>query len=636
MVFAVGLVVEREPLTWQGLPAAFVHWVQDAGAIAAVGLVVYALACLIRRLAAPGRPVPLAWRVATGVAAVLVVLYGLFGVLLLSQGTGPQGYTAPQGVLLMAAGAVALGAVLLQPVLALVTRVRWRRVWALARLSILEAVRGRVLYVFALMALVFLFAGYFVPYKPEDQISNYVGVIFLSQTILFVVLAALLGSFSIPRDVVKQTIHTIVTKPVERYEIFLGRYLGNALLLTAGLAVLAGISLVYVARGVTSQAAEESYKARVPIEPDRLTFHGTAKENEGENVGREWDYRTFIRGRSVEFATLPPQYAIWWFQSVPAGLAEREGPVPVEFTFDIYRTSKADSGKEGVYCTLTFADGRLAARDVEERVRAAEREKAESGLSDEDLIRKYRVYKAPDQLVVNNHTGKLAVPALLFGVLGEAPAPEESAEPGEEAPPALKVWLSVSDLPSSRSNSRQLIGVAKRDLYLVRGELPFWQNFFKGTIGLWCLALLVLGVALACSTYLSGIISLICTFFLCAAGMMIDFLREQATGQAVGGGPVESAWRMANHLPVASSFDQSPLATLGRGIDSAFSLLLRCVLDIFPEVGRYDLERYVANGFDISWRLVLLDRVLPLAGYLLLWLVLAYYLMRSREIANPS
>ena len=34
--------------------------------------------------------------------------------------------------------------------------------------------------------------------------------------------------------------------------------------------------------------------------------------------------------------------------------------------------------------------------------------------------------------------------------------------------------------------------------------------------------------------------------------------------------------------------------------------------------------------------MLLLDNVVPLVGYLLPWAVLAYYLMRSREIANPS
>jgi ABC-type transport system involved in multi-copper enzyme maturation permease subunit len=583
------------------------------------------------------------------VAFTNLALYSLFGVLIVVQGR----YTALQFALVTLAGGLALLTAAVPPLVALATRVRWRRIWALARLSILEAVRGRVLYVFAILALVFLFAGYFVTYKPEDQIRTYVAVIFWPLTVFFVVLAALLGAFSIPRDVVKQTIHTIVTKPVERYEIFLGRFLGNALLLTVGLFVLTAVSLLYVARGVTSEAADESYKARVPVEPDRLTFQGTGNEERGESVGREWDYRWYIRGQTPATAGQPRQYAIWSFRSLPPSLADRPEPVLFEYTFDIYRTSKAEKGKEGVFCTLTFADGRLTVPEIERRVRAIERERAEmlrravqAAGADADpdavkqevekqLISKYGVFVADGLLVVDYHTGKVTVPAALFQKLREAVERDARPSPGDETPPDLKVLLSVGE---DRNSSEQLIGVAKRDLYLVAGELPFWQNFFKGALGLWFLVLLVLGVALACSTYLSGIISLLCTFLLVLAGPVVrPLILEQATGRAPGGGPAEAGWRIFNHLPVATPFDQTPLAPLGEGIDRGFSWLFRFVLKVIPDISRFNLTEYVASGFDISWTGVLfLDNVVPLVLYLLPWAILAYYLMRSREIANPS
>ena len=55
--------------------------------------------------------------------------------------------------------------------------------------------------------------------------------------------ASLLAAFSIPSDVRSQTIHTVVTKPVERFEIVLGRILGYTLLMTAVLAVATGLGL---------------------------------------------------------------------------------------------------------------------------------------------------------------------------------------------------------------------------------------------------------------------------------------------------------------------------------------------------------------------------------------------------------
>ena len=79
------------------------------------------------------------------------------------------------------------------------------------------------------------------------------------------VTAGLLASFSIPADLKNQTMHTIVTKPVERFEIVLGRSLGYIGLMTIALGVMTACSLVFVARNVEPEAKEESYKARVPV-----------------------------------------------------------------------------------------------------------------------------------------------------------------------------------------------------------------------------------------------------------------------------------------------------------------------------------------------------------------------------------
>src|SRR5213592_4867852 len=102
-------------------------------------------------------------------------------------------------------------------------------------------------------------------------------------TPLFLMTASLLGSFGIPTDVKNQSIHTIVTKPVEKFEIVLGRFLGYAVLLTVGLALISGLSLIYVMRGVNEEAQKESFKARVPLY-GKLSFAGTKQEDKGESV----------------------------------------------------------------------------------------------------------------------------------------------------------------------------------------------------------------------------------------------------------------------------------------------------------------------------------------------------------------
>ena len=182
-----------------------------------------------------------------------------------------------------------------------------------------------------------------------------------------------------------------------------------------------------------------------------------------------------------------------------------------------------------------------------------------------------------------------------------------------------------------------MLGVAKQDFYLVAEVKPFWQNFLKGIIGLWCTLMVVLGVAIACSTYLSGVISLLCTLFLYGSGLCTDYLREVALQQTDGGGPSQSIIRLTMQMPIARKLDDSPTKTLVDSMDSFFSWCVGRFMNLVPDLSRHDLHQYVANGFDIGWINVLfLDNFVPLCGYLLPWAVLAYYFMKYREIGDPS
>src|SRR5262249_19738513 len=166
-----------------------------------------------------------------------------------------------------------------------------------------------------------------------------------------------LAAFGIPTDMKSQTIHTILTKPVERFEVVLGRCLGYMALMTLVLIAVSGVSLLYVLRGIDPDAAAESLKARETLIGD-LEFEGTKERNKAVNVGKEWDYRTYIYGPSPGE---PTQWAVWKFNDV-SGLGNRK-KVRCEFNFDIYRTTKGRLN-EGVFIkvfaqTAGFDPGQL-------------------------------------------------------------------------------------------------------------------------------------------------------------------------------------------------------------------------------------------------------------------------------------
>ncbi|HMP59302.1 MAG TPA: hypothetical protein PKD86_08105, partial [Gemmatales bacterium] len=250
------------------------------------------------------------------------------------------------------------------------TRFSPRRLWAIARFSIVEAVRRKVLWSFALLLLVFLFASWFIPASRVDrQWSTYVGLVYFIMSALMLVTASVVACFSIPTDIKNLSIQTVVTKPVQRFEIVLGRILGLVLLMTAVLAVAVHLSLLYVVRAADEQVVRQATRARVPLlgalNFEELNSAGQRIVKErGDEVGREVEPRQYIRGASN-------QEAVWRFgyrfddkkQLVPdpkfraavPRLLERDW-ITVEFTFDIFRTSKGagDYYVEGVDVQFVF------------------------------------------------------------------------------------------------------------------------------------------------------------------------------------------------------------------------------------------------------------------------------------------
>lgn len=670
MIFAAGLVLEREPLQWGEFPAATVDWVKTAGIVSAIGLAIWLLAYLLRhpRFLASfgaktqfGEPEEKPWSVEARVFAWSAAITGiLFGVALIFGLAGLAGFTPDEGrtvrtdpserpplfsglgdILFTLATLAALLTVSMPLLQSIFTRFRARRIWAIARLSLKEALHSRVVLIFSLMAIIFLFADWFVPFKPEDQLRNYVRAIYWTMPFLFLMTALILGAFTIPTDLRKQTIHTIVTKPVEKFEILLGRFVGFGILMTIGMAILSGLSLLYVVRGVSEAAARESYKARMPIYGE-LSFWGTRGvgrvESQGENVGRIWDYRGYITGKNPAMPQMPRMYAIWSFHELPN--TADQTTIQVEFTFDIFRLSKGKREKPDVPCTLTFVDGRFSVAEIEKLEQAYKTREGQlfalgkkRDQIEEQLISEFHMFRRGGVEVTDYHTQSLEVPVSFFAKV--TPGGDSDAFPRPDKAPLFKVLVEVEE--DRETQQTQMVGVARRDLYLLPREAPFWQNFLKGMIGQWFLVLLVLGVALALSTYLSGVIAFLCTLFLILAGTYRDFIEKLASGMLEGGGPLESAIRLGKGRPLMTPLDPGPGAELVQGLDNAFAWVLGRFMNILPDVNRFDLHEYVASGFDIPWLHVLfLDNLLPMLAYLIPCAILAYYLLRFREVANPG
>lgn len=678
-MFAV-LTFDRDPMQFQDVPAQLVSWVQIAGGWAAFGVFVWLLVGY-PRMRAEDRAHIAPWKRYLFLAAITTALVGYlvggaaFLVSLLAKNIAAPAKMRTLALTVAGAGALITAAL---PFLAGFSSLRFRRIWALTKLSFKEAIRNRALYGFSALLLVFLFGSWFIPYKPEYQVSSYVEVVYKAMTILLLVTAAILAAFSIPNDIRHQTIHTIVTKPVERFEILLGRFLGFTGLMTLVLLLMTAVSVIYVLRGVDPEAAKESLKARQPLY-GVLHFENTGDPNKGTNVGREWNYRSYITAASPN---QEPQFALWDFANVPPSLADRQ-TVRCEFAFDIYRQTKGFENR-GVSCKFEFqtaanpdkngynadrgrwmnkgnlfsetdiddwlagyrarltaqahrpSDADIQARVEKKRARLTAHElegdppqyRLDDAAIDDELAEEYGYYVVPAKDIADYHTMFIDVPGGLFRNALQALA---------GAAPRVQARVSVT-----KQSATQYVGMAKYDLYWRlddpgRGSerAAFAFNFFKGTFGLWLRLCLMIGLAVALSTYLSGVISMLVAAMLYLGGGAMEYIRSIGEGTAPGGGPMEALVRMANRQVALVPLDEGATATLATTTDIGFRWLIRRVLDLIPDVDRYDLTAYVGEGFNIPFVQLLLDFG-ALSLYLLPWVVLAYYLLKWREIAAPT
>ncbi len=125
-----------------------------------------------------------------------------------------------------------------------------RRVWALARLAVQEAVRRNVLVVLALFGGIVLFAGWFLDPQSVNPGRLYLGFILGATNLLASLVVLILSVFSLPADIKAKSIQTVTTKPVRPAEIVAGRMLGFAAVGTAILLVMGIAGWAFVVRSV--------------------------------------------------------------------------------------------------------------------------------------------------------------------------------------------------------------------------------------------------------------------------------------------------------------------------------------------------------------------------------------------------
>ena len=142
-----------------------------------------------------------------------------------------------------------------------------KNIWTLARMTFREAIRRRIVLTGVILGLVFLVVfsvGFYFVYisasaeapTAGEAVTNlmkneFVNMIMLAGlyavTFLSAAMGALLGADTLSGEIISGTIQTIVSKPIRRSDVILGKWLGFAILL-AGYAMLMSGGTVLIVR----------------------------------------------------------------------------------------------------------------------------------------------------------------------------------------------------------------------------------------------------------------------------------------------------------------------------------------------------------------------------------------------------
>jgi hypothetical protein len=247
-----------------------------------------------------------------------------------------------------------------------------RRILALTSLTLKEAIRRKALLIFVVFSIVLMFSGWFITNanaRADLQVSVHVTFILTSIAWLILPAVIFLSCWAVPEDIRIRSMHTVVTKPVRRLEIVMGRMFGMGFVTVMVLIVMAIVGYVWVVRQVP-QSVKTQLTCRVPAFGELYFLNPEGQPSAaGINVGDVWTFRSYVSGNSRA-------RAIWTFFNFDESSLVNDSPpgdssslqplssakpqsqwLKLESRFEAFRTVKGSekSIKEGVQAQYTLS-----------------------------------------------------------------------------------------------------------------------------------------------------------------------------------------------------------------------------------------------------------------------------------------
>lgn len=490
-----------------------------------------------------------------------------------------------------------------------------RRIFAIATLTARESIRRKALWVGAVFLVLFMFAGWFIGDTTEaTPAKNYISFVMTTVRWMLLPVAVLLSCWGLPADIRDRSLHTVVTKPVRRSEVVLGRIGGYVAVVTTLLLVVSAVGYLWILR-IVPERSQRQLISRVPqygsqfylLGPEgKVNDEKTGEQFQGRNVGDLLDIRRFIEGGTKE-------RAVWQFSGLSPSSLSTDQNLRLEYRFEAFRSYKGDIGSEIEFSAVavnpkTNLRVRLGTFPVDEF--SSEVVHDLSGGKTENLI------QIPQSIPYTDETNEPKTADLFNDLVHEG---------------TLTIEIGCLD-------ASQYLGSNLTDLFVRLPDRSFASTYWKAIFVLWLLMVLIVTIGTTASCFLKGPVSTLATFGLLILGSFLKnslierLSRYYTTGDVVGGGSIEAFYRIVTGMNESTPLDDSLAKRMIEGMDAAVYGMLYIAQYMIPNISYFDGAKFAANGFDVSWEVCLFPSLLITIGFLIPAYIIGYFGLQIREL----
>ncbi len=358
---------------------------------------------------------------------------------------------------------------------------------------------------------------------------------------------------------------------------------------------------------ITLGPARGFFRARVPYYSDSLAFfeYTGARKEGGVDVGRELNRQGFFDGGTPWLPNTLSR-AEFDFSGIVESRFEDPNLVVLEMNLGVFRTTKANIQKRvlGSWQIESVPENPEEGRVVSERFTFESQE--------------YQTQLMP---IKRKIVGQKTDESGNFEPSAEFDLFDDYAKNGK-----LKLVLRCED-------PNQYLGAARADVYFRSADQPYAWNFFKSYLGIWAQMLVIISLGVAFSTFLNAPVTIVMTAVTMLVGFNTEFIREMLSPDHVGGGPLESFYRIVTQNSMVLELDPGIGSTLLEKSDQLLVQMLASLTYIAPNFSIFNFSESLIYGYDIS-----LDRLgvafITAFAFFIGFSILGYFSLKTREIAK--